>query len=87
MDTNSFDILHDILHHWKGQLDQTVMTGSAGARMIEIDLSGHLEVRAVRIAPELWENGDRDILQDLIKAAFSDALAKIRGLLLYGKQS
>ena len=53
-------------------------TGSAGGGMVEIDLNGKMEVTAVRIAPEIMESGDVEMLQDLILAAFSSGMERIR---------
>ena len=53
-------------------------TGSAGGGMVEIDMNGKLEVTAVRIAPEALEGGDTEMLQDLVLAAFSSGMEKIR---------
>jgi DNA-binding protein YbaB len=44
--------------------------------MAEIDMNGKMEVLDVRIAREAME--DREMLQDLITAAFNSALEKIR---------
>ena len=52
--------------------------GSAGGGMVEIELSGKFEVLAVRIAPEAVECGDAEMLQDLVMAALSNSLEKIR---------
>ena len=53
-------------------------TGSAGGGMVEITLNGKFEVTAVKIAPEALEGGDADMLQDLVQAAFSSGLERIR---------
>jgi len=53
-------------------------TGSAGGGMVEVDLNGKFELLAVRVAPEVAEGGDTDMLQDLIVAAFSNGHDKIR---------
>jgi len=53
-------------------------TGSAGGGMVEVDLNGKFELLALRIAPEVAEGGDTDMLQDLVVAAFSNAHEKIR---------
>ena len=52
------------------------ITGSAGGGMAEIDMNGKMEVLAVRISREAME--DREMLQDLVTAAFNNALEKIR---------
>jgi len=52
------------------------ITGSAGGGMAEIDMNGKMEVLAVRIGQEAME--DREMLQDLVTAAFNNALEKVR---------
>jgi len=53
-------------------------TGSAGGGMVEVDLNGKFELLAVRIAPEIGGEGDLEMMQDLIVAAFSNGHEKIR---------
>jgi DNA-binding YbaB/EbfC family protein len=55
-------------------------TGTSGGGMVEIELNGKFEMTAVQIAPEVMENGDTEMLQDLIISAFSDSREKIREL-------
>jgi DNA-binding YbaB/EbfC family protein len=58
------------------KLGRLQITGSAGGGMIEIDMNGRMEVLAVRIAPEAME--DQGMLEDLIAAAFTNAMEKIK---------
>ena len=60
------------------KLEAVKVTGSAGGGMAEIDMNGKMEVLAVRIAPEAMEDGDRVMLQDLIAAAFANAMEKVK---------
>ncbi|MCL2600264.1 MAG: YbaB/EbfC family nucleoid-associated protein [Treponema sp.] len=60
------------------KLAEVNATGSAGGGMVEIELNGKFEVLAVRIAPEVVSDGDTEMLQDLIMAAFSNGTEKIR---------
>ncbi len=53
-------------------------TGSAGGDMVRITLTGDFRITAVYIAPEVVDPSDRDMLQDLIRAAYNDAGAKVR---------
>jgi DNA-binding YbaB/EbfC family protein len=50
-------------------------TGTAGAGMVSITLSGRKECRKVRIDPSVLS--DQEMLEDLIAAAFNDASNKI----------
>lgn len=55
-------------------------TGSAGGGMVEIEVNGLLEVLRCRIAPELVEQGDRELIEDLVTTATNQALDKGRQL-------
>ena len=55
-------------------------TGSAGGGLIEVDVNGLAEVLAVRIDPSLVERQDREMIEDLLPAAFNAAQQKARQL-------
>ena len=55
-------------------------TGSAGGGLIAVDVNGLGEVLAVRIDPSLVERGDREMIEDLLPAAFNDAQQRARQL-------
>jgi DNA-binding YbaB/EbfC family protein len=84
MNINPFDILKNAqkvqeqLGGFQERLALLRATGSSGGGMVEIDLNGKFEVLAVRIAPEAVEGGDTEMLQDLISAAFSNGLEKVK---------
>ena len=77
MNINPLDIMKQ-MGAFQEKLADVSATGSAGGGMVEIDLNGKLEVLAVRIAPEAVEGGDTEMLEDLITAAFSNALEKTK---------
>jgi len=52
------------------------VTGSAGGGMVSVTLTGAKECRKVRIDPSL--TSDPEMLEDLIAAAFNDALEQDR---------
>ena len=82
MNINPFDILKNAqkiqeqMGSFQEKLGTIQVTGSAGGGMAEVDMNGRMEVLAVRIAPEAME--DRDMLQDLTAAAFTNAMEKVR---------
>lgn len=53
-------------------------TGSAGGGMVEVDMNGLTEVIAVRIDPALVAKGDREMIEDLLPAAFNSANQKAK---------
>jgi len=84
MNINPFDIVKNAqkiqaqMGEFQQKLAELSVTGSAGGGMVEIDLSGKMEVLAVRISPEAMEGADTQMLQDLVMAAFSNATEKVR---------
>ncbi|MEE8394106.1 MAG: YbaB/EbfC family nucleoid-associated protein [Rhodospirillales bacterium] len=53
------------------------ITGSSGGGMVEVTLNGKAEVRKVRIDPSLMAEGETEVMEDLIVAAFNDAKSKV----------
>jgi len=51
-------------------------TGSAGGGMVEVEVNGLLEVLRCRIDPQLIEQKDRELIEDLVAAAVNQAVAK-----------
>ncbi|HEY9400498.1 MAG TPA: YbaB/EbfC family nucleoid-associated protein [Luteimonas sp.] len=60
------------------QLASIEVTGSAGGGMVDVTLSGRMECRKVRIDPGVLS--DPEMLEDLIAAAFNDAVAKVNAV-------
>jgi len=58
------------------ELAATEVDGDAGGGMVKVCMTCKHEVRRVEIEPELLA-GDREMLEDLIAAAFNDAAAKV----------
>lgn len=72
--------LQEQLSTAQGQIAETEVTGSAGGGKVTITMAGDGEPRAVKIAPELVDPAEVDLLEDLILAALRDATAQVRGL-------
>lgn len=52
------------------------VTGEAGAGLVKITITGNHSVRRVEIDQSLMED-DKDMLEDLIAAAFNDAARRV----------
>lgn len=59
------------------KLAEVEMTGSAGAGMVTMTLSGKNEMRKLTIDPSLVDPEEKEILEDLIVAAYNDARKKV----------
>lgn len=60
------------------RLREVRVTGTAGGEMVRVELDGQFTVRAVNIAPEAVDPEDLRMLEDLIRAAFSDAVTRLK---------
>ena len=57
------------------ELAKIEVTGSAGGGMVSVTLTGRMDCRKVRIDPSVL--ADQEMVEDLIAAAFNDAVNKI----------
>jgi DNA-binding YbaB/EbfC family protein len=53
-------------------------TGSAGGGLVEIEVNGLVEVLRCRIDPNLLARSDPEFLEDLVKTAMNQAVAKAK---------
>lgn len=59
------------------QLEAMEVDGSAGGGMVKVRLSGKTALLSVSIDPSLMKEDEREIVEDLIKAAHDDARRKL----------
>ena len=59
------------------QMANTEYTGKAGGGLINITVTGRGDIRKVEIDPSLLKPEEKEILEDLIVAAFNDAKQKV----------
>lgn len=60
------------------RLKELEAVGTSGGDMVRVEISGEMEVKSVTISPEAVDPNDIEMLQDLVLAAFHDAMAKIK---------
>ncbi|MBC7236486.1 MAG: YbaB/EbfC family nucleoid-associated protein [Chloroflexi bacterium] len=61
-------------------LEEEIVTASVGGGVITVEMTGAQEVRSVTIKPEILDPEDVEILQDMLVAAFNEALQKAQKL-------
>jgi hypothetical protein len=64
----------------QAELAEETVTVSVGGGVINITMTGDQECKSVEIAPELLEDSDVEMLQDLITSGINAALEKSRAL-------
>jgi nucleoid-associated protein EbfC len=62
----------------KQRLSKITAEGTAGAGMVTVRVNGHMEVLACSISEEAMKDNDREMLEDLIRAATNQAIQKSR---------
>jgi nucleoid-associated protein EbfC len=58
-------------------MEQLTAEGSSGAGMVKLTLKGKGELAALTIDPSILNPGDKEIVEDLIKAAHADARRRL----------
>ena len=52
------------------------VTGAAAGGMVEVEMNGVMEILGCRIDPKLFEQNDRELIEDLVVAAVNQAITK-----------
>jgi DNA-binding YbaB/EbfC family protein len=87
MATNPFDIFKQLqgLQSRMGEIQEKLKavraTGSAGGGMVTVEINGQMQIEKVTIAPEAVDPKDIAMLQDLVLAAVTDAMDRIKELI------
>ena len=65
----------------QGELATREVEASAGGGMVSARVTGSQEVVSVSIEPQVIDPEDREMLEDLVKAAINEALRKSREMM------
>ncbi len=68
------------LEEAQAKLAEETVTASAGGGAVSVTMTGDQRCREVKIAPELLEDADAEMLEDLVLSAVNLALDKSREL-------
>lgn len=80
-------LLQDQLSKMQSQMKETEVSGTAGNGLVTITLSGENDMKQIKIKPECVDPEDIEGLEDLIKAAYSDANKKLKAQQMEGMPS
>jgi DNA-binding YbaB/EbfC family protein len=73
--------LREEMERLQASLAQLSADGDAGAGMVKVRVNGRQEVLSVALSAEALGLGDREMLEDLIRAATNQALERVRKLI------
>lgn len=71
-------MLQEQLSMMQEKIQETEVTGVSGNGLVSITLSGEHDLKQIKIKPECVDPEDVEGLEDLIKAAYKDALSKLK---------
>lgn len=71
-------ILQQQFSQLQSQMQNVEVIGTAGNGLVTITLTGENEMKQIKIKPECVDAEDIEGLQDLIKAAYTDATNKLK---------
>ncbi len=72
--------LQEQLQEAQAKLAEETVTAAAGGGAVKVTVTGDQRCQAVEIDPQVFEDGDAEMLQDLVLTAFNNALEKSREL-------
>lgn len=70
----------------RSKMEGTEVEGSSGHGLVTVILSGDYAMKSIKIKPECVDPEDIDGLQDLIKAAYQDAVKKMEAQSMQGME-
>jgi nucleoid-associated protein EbfC len=73
--------LQSKMQEMQAQLDQIEVEGTAGGGLVAVRLSGKGDMKGVTIDPSLLKPEEKEIVEDLVVAAHTDARRKVESVL------
>ncbi len=59
------------------EIAQMEVTGQSGGGLVNVTIMGTHECRRVQLDPSLLEDDDKEMIEDLVAAAFNDAVQRL----------
>lgn len=69
--------MQDKMQAMQEELANLEVEGTSGAGMVKVSLNGKGQMSSISVDPSLLQEGEGDILEDLIIAAHNDAKTKV----------
>jgi DNA-binding YbaB/EbfC family protein len=73
--------MQERLHKIQEEVAEKTVEASAGGGMVSCVVNGKQEIVSLKISDEIWQEKDKELLEDLIVASINEGLNKSRELL------
>ncbi len=70
-------MMQEEMNRMQAELEEKVFEASAGGGKVTVSIKGTKEVTAVKIAPEIVDPDDVEMLEDLVTVAVNDAIRQV----------
>jgi DNA-binding YbaB/EbfC family protein len=80
-------MLQEQLTKMQSHMEDLEVTGEAGNGLVSITVTGEHEMKSIKINPSCVDSEDIEGLEDLIKAAWKDAMNKMKAQQMEGMPS
>jgi len=70
--------IREEMEKFQQRLGQITAEGDAGAGMVKVRVNGRMEVLSCSVSDELMKLNDREMLEDLVRAATNQALERVK---------
>lgn len=74
----NFQNIQSKLTEAQERMKDVTAVGTSGGDMVRVTINGQMEVQKVEISPEAVDPNDIEMLQDLVLAAFTNAMEKVK---------
>ncbi len=74
----NFQNIQSKLSEAQERMKDVTAVGTSGGDMVRVTINGQMEVQKVEISPEAVDPSDIEMLQDLVLAAFTNAMEKVK---------
>jgi hypothetical protein len=72
--------IREEMDRMQGRLSELIAEGDAGAGMVKVRVNGRMEMVGIVLSDDCLNSKDREMLEDLIKAATNQAIERVRQL-------
>lgn len=69
--------MQEKMQSMQAELENQTVVGTAGAGLVTVTLNGKGDMKGLSIDPSLFSEEEKEVVEDLIIAAHSDARAKV----------
>ncbi|MCF7821140.1 MAG: YbaB/EbfC family nucleoid-associated protein [Mariprofundaceae bacterium] len=66
--------MQEDMQKMQAEMAETEVTGESGGGMVKVTMTGAHQVRRIEIDQSLWDEQDKDLVEDLVAAAVNMAI-------------